>query len=363
MGYRDELKDVAISDNSLYPDFIWSVTINDYDDGYYERAMSSNPAAEAARKLKRKYGDPFEYMAALQIYFDYMDILLEKYKSESIIAAGVENGVITEYVPAKPKLKPSKSNKQFLKCEGVPSRALNSEEVDYKELSDTMYSEAINDGEELLAIDDGKELPKSIRKMLKRSAREVEGLSRLEKAFITSSSSEAHDFIVDMLNQMNEGSYTFSGEHKELTTSEIMAQNEADELIDEDIAEYNLMINQNIVKNGRYVSYRDEVQIGILKDFYNAGIDLLGTGAKGKDGKIVRLARKAVGYGEHEGAMSKKEQKAYKKRAKQEKKLLKKKNNDALLEQALLGNKFQFSSSSVGNNIRFSLADMMGHDD
>lgn len=357
MGYREEMQFAAEADNEKFPDFIWNVQFNEEDTTYYEKAVNMN-AWEEVQTLKRKYYDPFEFMHAMDVYNRYMDYLLDKYGSEFIIQSGAENGAIKEYVPQMPKLKPTKMNRQFMKCKNVPSQVIGKfERGAFKNLSNQMYGEKIKDGEELNALELYEPAPKAFRKLIKRGATEIAGLQRIENAYLTGARSEAYDFIIDTMNQFQNGRYSFDGNRENQSLLSIMKEMEQEELLDPDIEEYRLQNAQARYEHGRYVSNMETNQIEILKNFYKAGVDLLGTGAKGKDGKIVRLARKAVGYNE-EGFMSKKERKKYKKQAKKEKKYLKRKDNDAMLEQTLFGNRLNFVDSDDSGTIHFSLADM-----
>lgn len=357
MGYREEMQFVAESSNDLYPEFLWNVQVNEEDTSYYDRAVNIN-AWKEVQTLKRKYYDPFEFMKAMEIYNEYMNHLLEKYASEFIIQSGAENGTIPEYVPAMPKLKPTKMNRQFMKCKNVPSHSIYRPSLGtFKEISDKMYEKVINNGEELNALDLYDPPPKKFRKLIQRGAREISGLQRIENAYITSNRSEAYDFIIDTMNQFQNGRYSFDGRQENQSLLSIMKEMDREELLDPDIEEFRLKNAQARYENGRYVNNSETNSVEILANFYKNGIDLLGTGAKGKEGKVVRLARKAVGYNE-DGFMTKKERKEYKKRMKREKEYLKRKDNDALLEKALLGNKLNYVDMYDSGTISFSLSDM-----
>lgn len=358
MSYLEEMQFAADADSELYPDFIWDVVFNEEDTAYYDR-ISSMSAWEGIRDMRRKYNDPFEYMAALDLYEDYFDYLCEKHGGEFIVMAGIDAGTLPDYVPARPKLKPSKSNKQFLRSNGVPVQFLGTPDVGiYKEIGDTVFNEVINDGEKLDPYE--TKIPKYMKKMIERSSREVSGLARIENVYLTNQQSQSYDFIVDIMESMHRGRYTSDGVKRDMSIYDIIKEMEEEELLDPDIEAAKLREGQHTYKNGRYVSLEDEDKIKILKDMYAMGIDLIG--GSGKGSRIVKLARKEVGY-DNTAYMTKKERKQYKKRAKKEKKFLKKKDNDALLEKTLLGNRLDLVRGVDDGTIRFSLADMMRNGD
>ena len=94
------------------------------------------------RGLKRRYPQYMDYVEAKLIYDDYMEKLYEKYGSKELFQLYEKAGMIEEYVPSEPKIKPTKLNKEFKKRGIIISPKSKDKEnfVDVNDLSRTNRS-------------------------------------------------------------------------------------------------------------------------------------------------------------------------------------------------------------------------------
>lgn len=359
MGYKEELDFVLQFSDDTFSSIIDNIQFNDFGDNYYERGVYQDPLTESIKALRRRYTDFFDYMAALDIYHEYMDNLIDRYGSKSIVKSSAKLGLLEEYVPPKPKLKNTKKNREFLRAGAVPSRQV--EEANYLddivELSDYIYP--VNE-DSYSKITEDKELSPKALKGHQNAANILIRKYRRHNIYNTSGSNFGTDFIVEYLNQASKGFYDTTGIHHNVGLVDMM--NERDELasMPPELRELEFAPPTTVI-NGQMVNLRQMDQIKLLKDLFEAGFDFISGDARGINKQTIKMVKHQVGYGVAQ--MSKEELKKWKKHHKKEQKLLDHHADaDSILSNTLLDNKYSFYDSERGAG-SMRLADLYRDDD
>lgn len=215
MSYRDELKFVAESDNSYFPEFLFNVMFNDFGDDYYKIGVSSDPLVLKARGLRKKYSNYFDYLEAMHIYNEYMDMLIDKYGSLSIVKNSYKAGVFDDILPSKPRLKRSKKNKEFLRVGDIPSHKIlesGDNEIEFIESARELLPNKF--GEDIEEIDMFKKPDKKTLKRFRRASEKIQGYSRRKNIYSNKGNNNGADFVIEYLNQANKGYYDEIGKEK-----------------------------------------------------------------------------------------------------------------------------------------------------
>ena len=355
--YEDELGFVKEADDDLFPDFLFNPLFNDFDDNYYQKSMAKDELTTSIKKLRRRYNDFFEYVEAMELYNEYMDMLTEKYGSMKTIKNALKVDAMPDPVPAKPKLKNTRKNRQFLRAGIVPSQQMNVNPLSNEEIlaiARQAFPNAMGDG--ISDSDRNQRIPKDLRKRFSKMADDIAGRNRKQNLYRSTGTNAGTDFIVEYLNQAKRGKYDSNGKYvgeKSMSISEIMKENDRiantpPEFIDDEFG------GKSTIYNGRYVDRREQQKLEIYKELYSQGIDVIGNFGKHMNKQAIKMVRSHIGATE---PASKKELKKIKKRSKKERELIeRRRDNDKLLSDTLLGNKFSFSSND--NNLSFRLKDI-----
>lgn len=382
-SYKDELSFVTKAKNDSFPDFLFKPAYNDFGSEYYYLGTSTDPLVVKARSLRRKYGDYFSYIQALQVWQEYMDLLIEKYGGMSVIKNALKekrkaergdsdadlsmyDNIIEDIIPERPIPKNKKSIREFIRAGVVPSRQLK-EEPNYdaiKENTEAMYP--VKDTSYMDVMDMFKKPPKHIRKALERASGRIAARNRKDNIYQKYGNNNGADFIVEYMNNASKGYYDTKGEFKEMSLSDIVKEDKHRESMLPELYEDELLANTSVVSsfgsNGnRMMNRRELQQIEIAKNLYSIGIDVTGTMAKNMDKKAIKIIRRSIGALDSQ-PMTKKELKKFKKDQKKEQKRLEtQRDSDALLSEVLLKNKFSFNKS--GSTLNFKLKDVIRNDD
>lgn len=352
--YRDELQFVIDAPDDIFPEFLFTTLKNDFGDGYYEKSIIDNDLAASIRGLRRRYSNFFEYAEALSIYNEYMDKLVEKYGSMSIIKNALKVGLLEDIVPAKPKLKNTRKNREFLKAGITPSRKVEKEIApeEIVKLARAMYPDKT--GESVDEADRYKKLDKKTRKMIRRHQERLAGAARKQNLYRSTSTSYGADFIIEYLNQVTKGEFNESGKRTDMSLLDIIKEDEKYASLPPELIEDELNVGATKIAGGRLVYARDMQRMEIMKDLYGIGIDVIGAYGKSMNKQAVKMLRSSLGDTE---PMTKKELKKLKKKNKRDRELLeRRKDSDRLLEKTLLNNKFDLSSD--GDSIQLRLKDL-----
>lgn len=361
MNYNEELELIAKVDDSLFPDYLFNPIFNDFEDNYYEKSIVKDSLSLEARGLRRKYSDFFKYMDAIQVYNAYMDMLVEKYGGKRVIKNAIKEDMMEDFVPAKPKLKNSRKNREYMKSVLQPSRK---EKIDQPTdewihvLANTLFPDKTGENvdENELTKKPDKKLEKQIREMTEKMA----GVHRRKSMYRgTGVSGGQSDFIVDYINQVAKGGKfgtetTFSDSESRSILDIVKEENMANDVPIE-ILEDNINHGGRKIVNGRMVDYDDYRRIETMKELYANGIDIFGKFTKNMSKTSVKMIRSSLGSS---APMTKKEKKNLKKRTKQEqKRIAKRQDSDRELSRILTRNKIDVRS--YNDNLSLRLKDIM----
>lgn len=329
------------------------------------------------KNLKKKYSNFWDYLDAMQVYNNYMDKLVDRYGSKKNVRTYQKIGLLTEFVPEKPKLKGTKENRRLLKGGFIPSRQLYDEPYspEVYAAAEKMYpideekAELLTEYRMFYWEPQTKEEKKEWKKWQfygKQAAKDLGIEVRTNSIFSKANMSASADVIVDFVNSIGKSGYDVSGKrlrggHVEGLVEEI--RREADEeLIPIEIRE--ARANDATLKNvgGRLISGKQEREMEIMKDLYDAGIDVFRLNGKNMSKSMIRMTKRYIGAPElRNGTLSKKQLKKEKKRRKREQKELSQyRDNDSKLSKILLGNRY---NSSAGGQINMRLSDIFHGDD
>ena len=361
MGYREELQFVINSNKDIFPDFLFTPLFNDFGEECYQNGLSEDPRVKEAQKIRHKYKNYFDYINATMAYNDYMNHLVEKYGSLSIIKNSRKVGMFDDFVPPKPKLKKNRTNKEFLRSKIIPSRKI---ELEFdgdtiRQIANELYPLDRSAIQTIDEINRFQKPDKKTRKLNQKAIQQIAGLDRRNNLYRSSSTNNGVDFIIEYMNQTSKGFYDEKGERKEYSISEILKEERRKYGIPEELLIDEMNPNTSVVIHNRLVSRTEQQRIDILTELYKIGINLLDS-SKLMDKNSVKMIKKQAGdYDELDdpSLMNKKELKRFKKRKKKEQEaLLKRQDNDRILTKSLLSNRFNFESK--GNNISFKLRDL-----
>lgn len=112
--------DIIIDDSPAYStrsdDTLFNVYVWDYEDNYHR--LEGEPSSEfeqEVRKIRRRYRDLNEYNEAKSLYYGWMEYLAEKHGGAEMLKHKIKYGLVTDYVPHKPKLRDNKFLKNAYK--------------------------------------------------------------------------------------------------------------------------------------------------------------------------------------------------------------------------------------------------------
>lgn len=357
-SYYDELEFVRQADDSIFPDFLFNPVFNDFGDNYYQKSFVTDEMTAIVKKLRRRYNDYFDWLEAMDMYHEYMEMLVDKYGSMSIIKNALKADILDETVPAKPRLKNNKKNRQFMRSGIIPTKPCKAVPISKEEML-AIARQALPGkmGDDVKEEDSDKKIPKRMEKQIKEMMDKIAGKDRKDNLYRSVGSSSGTDFIVEYLNQTKRGVYDSSGnrtsKYDGMSISEIIEEdrriaNIPPELLDMEDGE------QTEIVNSRLVRKKDRVQMDIYKELYGAGFDIIGRLNRTMDKKSVKMIRSQIGASE---PLTKKEMKKVRKRAKKDQaKIEQRRDNNALLEKVLLGNKIDLRHDE--NSLSFRLKDV-----
>ena len=362
--YGELFEAVKDTDDSMWPDWLFNPTFNDFDDNYYAQSFVEDETTAMVKKLKHRYNDFFEWVDALEIYNEYMSIMIEKYGSLRVIKNALEVDMMDDPIPAKPKLKNNRKNRQFLRAGTIPSRRDPELAID----SDEMLAIARQTFPNRMGEDVDEELsnhkpPKEIRKRLSEIQKTIDGEERRRNLYRSVGNNSGVDFITAYLNNTTKGIYDSSGnnvEDKDQSLADIVKEMERVKNTRPELLEDETMYRTTVVGN-RLVSRLEIERTEVYKELYQEGFDILHSlGRSGLDKKSVKMIRSQIGATE---PMTKKELKKMKKRAKKDQdRIQRRADASSLLEKTLLGNRLDVSRKDSNGNISLRLRDLYRDD-
>lgn len=85
---------------------LFEVYVHDYDDSYHKECKTVDRDLEqAARSISSRPKRLRDYYEAMNIYHEYMDHLADVHGGKKMLKRMIKDGVLNEYLPAKPRLK------------------------------------------------------------------------------------------------------------------------------------------------------------------------------------------------------------------------------------------------------------------
>lgn len=359
--YLEDLSQVGNAKDELFPDFLFNLETNYFDgEDYYSQGIAESPLLKEAKKIRRKYSDYFDFQDALEAYDTYMKLLAEKYGyySAKAVSKAAKNGMIEDYVPPKPRLKNSRKNRTLAMSGMVPSRKVvpSASQEELLALSRSLMPNA--DGSNTDDLDIKSKPTKEIRKIFEEASDRVGGMERRKNMYRRSGTNSDIDFILNYINETTRGNFSTRdySSNEDRPLSEIVKELKIEETIPEPLLEEYLSPNTTTIVNGQIRDSRKEKDIEVMKLLYESGVDIFGTYGKNMSKESVKMVRHAVGA---TGPMTKKEQKQFKKRQKAEqKRMTTKRQNDAIMERALMRNRYSFDKGD--GVMSFTLSDLFG---
>jgi len=357
-SYYDSLDFVREADDKIFPDFLFNPLFNDFGDDYYAKSFVDDEMTLIVKKLRRRYNDYFDWVEAMEMYHQYMDMLVEKYGSMRVIKNALKTDVMEDPVPAKPKLKNNRRNRQFLRSGVIPTKPCMAVPLTKEDMLELIRGELPGQfGENIKEGDSDKKFPKDVQKRINIMLAKIAGKTRRDNMYRSIGSNAGTDFIVEYLNQTKRGIYDSSGnrtsKYDNMSISDIMEEDETFESMRPELLEM-LDGEKSEIVNNRLVRKKDRVQMEVYKELWRSGYDIIGTLNRSMDKKSVKMIRSQIGATE---PMTKKELKKVRKRSRKERERIeRRRDNDALLEKTLLGNKINLDRDK--NSLSFRLKDI-----
>lgn len=106
------------------------VYVMDFDDDYHR--TDNQPSTELekeVRKIRRRYKSIEDYLKAVVQYNEYMTLMFIKYGGPDVFKLLYRAGEIPDYIPAKPRLKPTAVNRLYMK-KGVIVNSIKRDKID-----------------------------------------------------------------------------------------------------------------------------------------------------------------------------------------------------------------------------------------
>lgn len=354
--------------NDRFPEFLFEPMVNEFEsDNYIERAVyEDNELTQSVKMLRRKYNNIYDYYDALDVYRNYKEYLSDKYGNWKIAKNGILDGVLPDYLPAKPKLKNNKKNRILLEAKILPSRKDEDIAISYYDLDDTinkMFPQTSDD------IDDTVVYKFKTNKKLQKAIDREMGVrdKKYRKAHIynTSGASDALDAIINFMNNRgNLSSYDESGKHVELdSVSAYQKEMHRDDFVDPALLEARMeseFDNRSYISNGTLRNKAYENQMQILEVMMKNGVDITDIASRSMDKRAVRMLKSKIDNSTDHPLSRKEIRKMNKKKRKEYQKNLKKMTKEAELRELLLKNKMPFSRDP--GTLSFKLSDLWDDD-
>lgn len=261
-----------------FPNMIFNPIINTFGDlgkNYWTDFDESNELIDRAMTLGGKFKDFNEYLDAMDVWNEYMELLADKYGSVEIVEVGAKEGTITEFVPRKPQLKKTKKNKEILKSGIIPSRrAFKPTYIGFFDFIKDDIDSSWKDISEDRMFD---KVDKETKKMLKHHANKLTIKNRMNMFSTASAKSDAFLMAEEYYQTLNRGGYRHdikSGEYMSLTQikkERKRIDNTPEWLLDEELDPNNCKIR--MVGNGRFVNQQKEREMMVLQDLMRMGFN------------------------------------------------------------------------------------------
>lgn len=119
--------------NTTKTDFLFTSYVLDYGDNYHRQTGEPSSELERdARKIRRRYRHQHEYLKALAVYNEYMHLIMEKNGGKQLFKLKYRDGLITDFVPHKPRMKNTQMNRALEKHKIIISDPTTDVSIDYE---------------------------------------------------------------------------------------------------------------------------------------------------------------------------------------------------------------------------------------
>ncbi len=357
---KETIDIVKNSPDSIYPDFLKEVQLNEYEgDDYKLRGTCNNPNVLKAYTIRRKYSNYWDYLDALEAYLDYVDYIDSAYGSFDMMKNASDNGVSVIYIPKKPKLTNKKSNKNLIRSKFLPSR-FDEEFI----TDDDAINEAINNiPKNEISTDPNYKLPKNIAKLQEKEIESKIKSDRINSIYSKSGSMQGMDAIINFLNSPNSDSIDYRNNTKSSFTDRMAELHEFD-YIPEDIIDDEFSPKTSYVTSSFLLDPEKQRQQQILLALTEAGYNFLDKATtKGMSKDVVRAVSKRYSNQlseNYDNLTPKQIKKLKKKEAKRRKHSKERLLMDRRLNDTLLLNRAHFTRDQ---NLNFRLCDVIPEDD
>lgn len=265
--------------------FLNEVYVNDFDDNYHK--LNGDPSSElegSARKIRRRYKNVQDYLAAMSTYNQYMNLIMEQHGGKQLYKIQLKNDMIYDFIPPFPQLKNTPKNRFFLK-KGIIVSKVNVDKINKDVLDETLdlYDKSFNKEEDFTIITDNKVDPIA-KKMIKegdfnrinpRKVAQISDIEFLEEYFKSKKSN---------VNKEREKKV------KKLTLTQYM-NGEADSLITDTSEE-----DEAIFYRGRYMSRSSYEELKTYRELSNLGWNPVTVmKKKGASKKLTKIVKNQLG--------------------------------------------------------------------
>ena len=347
--------------NDIFPDFLWTVQINDFVGiiDYKTRATCTNPEVLKAYEIGYKHSSYWSFVDAMSAYEEYKNYISSIYGDFEMMKRASRDGYSNVYIPAMPKLMHKKKNKLLIETGFMPSR-----EIEHFEVEPDVYAASSNirfDSEIDMDSPPSKEMKKIFDQMTEDKLR----ADRISGVYAYKNSRVARTGMDSILTYLTSTTETV----KETTLNNEVSLNDrmrelheydfVDPIILEDYQQPKLP--KTIIQNGMMVKTEDSAQMEIIRTLEKNGWDFLKSSAtKNMSDDAVRALNREFAHVTDFKDMTKKQKKKYaKKMAKEAKRTELESLGDARISNMLLKNRISLSRDVT----EFRLSDLFGSDE
>lgn len=369
---KNMMRKIHKAPNENFPGFLWEPVQNDFSDEYSidkhtyidmglgkVEFNNGGEIMDSIRDLKNRYKDYFEYIDALDKWYQYYNFIEDTYGNFDFFADMAINGGTAIPFKRKPKLKNAKKNKYLLEI-NVPISRINREDG----LTDEQIKEL---GEELPdqieIYEDYYEYVTLLADLNKKEEKRLQRENRIRNYRKTSSVGmpDSDAFMAYINGEVSSSNYGASSIHRPLS-DELEAFHEYDGL-DEDLKRDAMGLRNKPVLNMNYGilmetgQTQDEMDVytELAKAGYDVGIMMK---KSNMDRKAVKMITRNAGL--EEDISPKKAKKLKKKRMKEERKLYESLSSNESVRSILTKNRVSFNADD--SMLSFTLKDIMKGD-
>jgi hypothetical protein len=309
------------------------VYVTDFGDNYHRTEDEPSTELErAVRKIRRRYKNITDYMDALAVYKEYMGLLALKHGGGQLFKIKLQNDVIDDFIPPKPRMKNTAHNKMLLKNKIMISR-VNVNKIDEDRLEEVLDA---NEDEYLTA--DGIIADMETKDYIAHKLMKQEDLTRVRVSKVKSISSI--DFLEEYFRNKNASKVKEKQEElKQVSLSSIIS-GEYDDLVEDTEEEDDVVFYR-----GNYMNRKAVDDLKVYQDLGALGWNSVKImKEKGVSKRITKIVK----------SQTKKNKKANKKKGK------KRKDNDDFLVSVMMENDHDSFDAFEEDMLNFTAKNVFG---